>query len=115
MEPTSMSILEPLASCVIESPISCQQRREEEELDIELVRSLIALTTESSPMPSNEEMRSVDEVEFTRMREEAERDYQQWKAARKLMRLRRHDSSTSTASSSAVSPLATAAGFKQSC
>ena len=73
----------------------------EEAIDPDLVRSLIALTSESSsftPMPSV--MRSEDDgEELARMRQEAEKDYLQWKAARKLMRLTRHDSSTSTASS----------------
>ena len=104
----SQSILEPLSVSVTESPVSCAQRRaqiEEEQMervmDPDLVRSIIALTEQSSgaTSPMHSEKRS-DDVELEKMRAEAEKDYQEWKAARKLMRrLERHGSSTSTLSS----------------
>jgi hypothetical protein len=100
----SQSILEPLSVSVTESPVSCAQRRaqiEEEQMDPDLVRSIIALTEQSSEAssPMYSDKRS-DDVELNKMRAEAEKDYQEWKAARKLMRrLERHGSSTSTLSS----------------
>ena len=110
-----LSILEPLGVSVAESPVSCAQRRaqlEEEQMerviDPALVRSIIALTEQVQepplPMPSNQ-MRSAEEEEMDRLRREAEKDFKQWKAERKRMRLlRQHDSTTSTASSG-FSPL----------
>jgi hypothetical protein len=112
----SVSILEPLSVCVAESPVSCAQRRaqiEEEQMervmDPELVRSIMALTeqtieTTSESMPSNNMRSTNEEEDIARMRAEAEHDFKQWKAARRRLRLGRHDSSTSTASSG-FSPL----------
>lgn len=118
----SLSILEPLSVSVTESPVSCAQRRaqlEEEQMerviDPDLVRSIMAITEQpaGSPMPSI--MRSDNDPELDRMRAEAERDFQQWKAARKLMRrLERHTSSSSTASS-ALSPLGPGKVPRESC
>jgi hypothetical protein len=74
-------------------------------IDPDLVRSIMAITEQPSGslMPSS--MRSDNDPELDIMRAEAEKDFQQWKAARKLMRrLERHTSTSSTASST-LSPL----------
>lgn len=109
-----VSILEPLDVSVVESPVSCAQRRaqlEEEQMerviDPTLLESIMALTEipQQTSMTSNEMRSTEEEAEMERLRREAEQDFKEWKAARKRMRiLRQHDSSTSTASS-AISPL----------
>ena len=106
----TVSILEPLSVSVIESPLTCSQRREqimhsEEQMivDQDLIRAIMALTEQdpvSAPMNPHamgSEQTGVPEA----MRAEAERDFVEWRRHRRLIkRLSRHDSSTSTASSS---------------
>ena len=129
---SSHSILEPLSVDVIESPLSCSQRRqrlEEEQQEIvdpELIRAIMALTEQDATIPMHSYLRSggpaaaSEEEQRARLRAEADADFAKWTQTKRVMkresRLSRHDSSASTASSSFCQivppPLPTAAAAR---
>ena len=93
-EMSSVSILEPLAGGIEET------KNEEIEIDQDhLIRAILALTETDTPVHSPK--RPEDDLE--QLRAEAERDFAEWKKAKRLLRrntsLSRHDSTASTVSS----------------